>query len=151
MVLHIIPQKIAHLVNIILCIICPAIKTHSLLLNKDKITEDKVQYIHFLMYWLFYSIYSNIESFLLSKYILYIPFYYEIKMFFFYWLYSEQFQGAAYIYFKFIEKNYATLDKKICQIVQVKVPDKIKNFFSFAPVEDSPHNKIKNTVSSKDL
>ncbi|CRH00773.1 HVA22-like protein, putative [Plasmodium relictum] len=150
--LYIIPKKIIHLINIIICIICPAVKTHNLLLNKkEKINEENVQYIHFLTYWILYSFYSYIESVFLIHFMNYIPFYYEIKLVLFFWLYSDTFQGAGYLYFKFIEKNYIILDKKISDLIQNKLNKNITNFFNFDKSNNNIHNKIKNTVSKKDL
>lgn len=149
---YLLPKRLMHLLNIICCIILPAVETHNLLLNrKEKITEDNVQYIHFLTYWFIYSIYSYVESSLLVPIIHYIPFYYELKLTLFYWLYSDTFQGAGYLYFKFIEKNYARIDKTLCEFVQEKVPKQITNFFVFNKQKGDEHSNIKNTVSKKDL
>ncbi|CRG93943.1 HVA22-like protein, putative [Plasmodium gallinaceum] len=150
--LYIIPKKIIHLINIIVCIICPAIKTHNLLLlKKEKINEENLQYIHFLTYWILYSFYSYMESVLIIHFMNYIPFYYEIKLILFFWLYSDTFQGAGYLYFKFIEKNYIILDKKISDLIENKLNKNITSFFNFDKSNNNIHNKIKTTVSKKDL
>ncbi|KAI4837137.1 YOP1-like protein [Plasmodium brasilianum] len=146
--LHLFPKKLMHLINMIVSVICPAVKTYNLLLNKkDKQNEEYVQYIHFLTYWIIYSSYSYLEAVLLTHIMNYIPFYSEIKLMFFFWLYSDTFQGAGYIYFKFIEKNYALVDKKLCDLVQNKLPKNVASFFTFNKSDKKIQNKAKSTVS----
>ncbi|ANQ09220.1 Uncharacterized protein PCOAH_00033090 [Plasmodium coatneyi] len=150
--LHIFPKKIMHLINLIVSIICPAIKTYNLLVNKkDKPQDEFVQYIHFLTYWIMYSLYTYLESIFIVHLTNYIPFYSELKVAFFFWLYSDTFQGAGYIYFKWIEKNYAPLDKKLCELLHDKIPKNLVNMFYFEKSNKKIHNKIKSIVSKKDL
>lgn len=149
---YLLPKRLMHILNIICCLILPGVETHNLLLNRKKtINEEQVQYIHFLTYWFIYSIYSYIESSLLVHIIHYIPLYYELKLILFYWLYSDTFQGAGYIYFKFIEKNYARFDKQLCDLVQAKIPKQITSFFVFKKKNGNEHSNIKKTVSKQDL
>ncbi|SOV81508.1 HVA22-like protein, putative [Plasmodium sp. gorilla clade G3] len=150
--LHILPKNIMHLVNMIICIICPALKTYNLLINKkEKATEDTLQYIHFLTYWILYSFYTYFESAFIVKLMNVVPFYGELKIMFFFWLYSDTFQGAGYLYFKFIEKHYSIIDKKICDLIQNTIPKNVSNFFYFEKSNKKIHNKIKSMVSKKDL
>ncbi|CAG9477674.1 HVA22-like protein, putative [Plasmodium vivax] len=150
--LHLFPKKMMHLINLIVSVICPAVKTYNLLLNKkDKPNDEFVQYIHFLTYWIMYSLYSYLEAILLIHIMNYIPFYSEMKLAFFFWLYSDTFQGAGYIYFKWIEKHYALVDKKLCDLLQNKIPKNVASMFYFEKSNKKIHNKIKSIVSKKDL
>ncbi|VWU52629.1 YOP1-like protein, putative [Hepatocystis sp. ex Piliocolobus tephrosceles] len=144
--LHIFPVKIIQLINMIVSIIYPAVKTYNLLLHKsEKTNEENLQYIHFLTYWIIYSLYSYIEFLLLLYIINYIPFYSELKVIFFFWLHSDTFQGAGYIYFKYIDKNYAYLDKKLCSLIYDVIPKNMQSFFFFEEniTKKSP-SKLKN-------
>ncbi|KEG02528.1 HVA22-like protein, putative [Plasmodium vinckei vinckei] len=151
--LHIFPIKILNLVNIIISILCPAAETYNLLFQKkEKPNEDYVHHIHFITYWIIYSLYCCLESILLIHIMNYIPFYYELKLLLFFWLYNDTFQGAGYIYFKFIEKHYGTIDKKVCDAVYTNVPKNIINLFPFekmvqqVPMKKSA-SKLRNMVS----
>eukprot|EP00894_Picocystis_sp_ML_P004999 jgi/Pico_ML_1/55516/g1191.t1 len=66
----------------------------SILTIDTKSTEDETQW---LMYWVVYAVYMSIEK-LLSKAILYVPFYEGIKLVGILWLIAPQTKGATLIY-----------------------------------------------------
>lgn len=99
------------LVTLSVGVILPAIFSLKALKSEDK-GDDK----QWLTYWTVFSLFFLIETFFLSKVAELVGkenYYFIFKLVFLIWLFLPNFQGAAFIYDKFIFKVFKSAEKDI--------------------------------------
>ena len=57
-----------------------------------------------LHYWIIFAVFSVVQT-ALDMVGSYLPFYYEIKILFFLWLWVAKFEGATFLFKKYLEKG----------------------------------------------
>ncbi|XP_033119406.1 uncharacterized protein T19C3.4-like [Anneissia japonica] len=70
------------------------------------------EYVKWMMYWIVFAIFSCVETFS-DIFAAIIPFYYEAKILFIFWLISPWTKGATYMYRKFIHPTLSKKEKDI--------------------------------------
>ncbi|XP_071946964.1 uncharacterized protein [Antedon mediterranea] len=70
------------------------------------------EYVKWMMYWIVFALFSCVETFS-DIFAAIIPFYYEAKILFIFWLISPWTKGATYLYRKFIHPTLSKKEKDI--------------------------------------
>eukprot|EP00922_Rhytidocystis_sp_ex-Travisia-forbesii_P034057 GHVS01050592.1.p1 GENE.GHVS01050592.1~~GHVS01050592.1.p1 ORF type:complete len:202 (+),score=35.97 GHVS01050592.1:418-1023(+) len=86
------------------------------------------EYIHWLMYWMLFCLFSMFE-YILTSVLCYIPLYMELKCICCFWLSHEEFQGAGWLWVAMIEKHYKKFDSFIVTFYNKHAPTSLKSFF----------------------
>lgn len=69
-----------------------------------------------MMYWIVFALFCAVETFS-DVFLAWLPFYYEIKMIFVFWLLSPVTKGSSFIYRKFVHPNLAKREKEIDEAI----------------------------------
>ncbi len=106
----------ANLVTLTVGVLLPAIFSLKALKSEDK-DDDK----QWLTYWTIFSLFVLFETFLFNN-IAYLfgkdNYYFIFKLVFLIWLFLPNFQGAAFIYEKFIFKIFKSAEKDIDEFAE---------------------------------
>ncbi|UKJ87826.1 hypothetical protein MACJ_000266 [Theileria orientalis] len=102
-----------------------------------------VYFAHHFVYWAIYLLHSYVES--LFPFHKVVPFYYELKLLFFFWLGSDHFRGAGYLFQTYFGTlvNHASaklrslLDTSVDNKTKDAVSDFLKNLGSFGELKDT--------------
>lgn len=86
--------------------------------------------IHWLVYWVIYSLFSLLEQNLLFFIVDFVPLYTEIKTLFFFWLGYSQFRGAGWLWFSILEHRYHAFDNFLVRLYNSYLPMCIKAWIS---------------------
>lgn len=76
-------------------------------------TKDVKEYVHWMMYWIVFSIFSVLEVFADTFIGLWFPFYYELKILFIIWLLSPTTRGGSTVYRRFIHPFFTRHESEI--------------------------------------
>ncbi|XP_060602325.1 receptor expression-enhancing protein 2-like isoform X5 [Ruditapes philippinarum] len=79
-------------------------------------TKNVKEYVKWMMYWIVFALFCAAETFA-DVFLSWIPFYYEIKMIFVFWLLSPVTRGSSFIYRKFVHPNLAKREKEIDEAI----------------------------------
>ncbi|KAL3863067.1 hypothetical protein ACJMK2_004845 [Sinanodonta woodiana] len=83
-------------------------------------TRNIKEYVKWMMYWIVFALFCSVETFsdvLLS----WLPFYYEVKIVFVFWLLSPVTRGSSFLYKKFVHPSLVKREKEIDEcIVQAR-------------------------------
>ncbi|GFE53627.1 TB2 HVA22 domain-containing protein [Babesia ovis] len=115
MAVSLFPRPVLLILNLAICVLYPAYLTFahlysSVLHNQHKAESEDHRHnsgliAHYIAYWTIYVLFSKLESYALAYIIPIIPFFYEAKLLSFFWLASEQFKGAGYLFHRYGMKN----------------------------------------------
>jgi len=105
--------------------------------------EEINDYIHYGLYWIIFVFYTCIETGCFFSLIQYIPCYYEMKSILFFWLGSEHFKGAGWLWFSIIETNYKFIDNILVDAFDAYCPQTIKQHLVCTNIlEDMQRNEF---------
>ncbi|KAL4232386.1 Receptor expression-enhancing protein 2 [Mactra antiquata] len=79
-------------------------------------TKNVKEYVKWMMYWIVFALFCAAETFA-DVFLSWIPFYYEIKIIFVFWLLSPVTRGSSFIYKKFVHPNLAKREKEIDEAI----------------------------------
>ncbi|GIX66298.1 HVA22-like protein, putative [Babesia caballi] len=98
-------------VNLAICVLYPGFTTfthlfHGVLGDSSVVGDDPRSncglYAHHLLYWTVYFLFLKFETYFLVYLIPYLPFFYEMKILVFFWLASDHFKGAGYLFHRHV-------------------------------------------------
>nr|CAB3265517.1 receptor expression-enhancing protein 2-like [Phallusia mammillata] len=75
-------------------------------------TTNVRQYVRWIMYWVVFALFTSVETFA-DIFVAWLPFYYEAKFMFVFWLASPYTKGSTYLYRKFIHPNLSKKEQDI--------------------------------------
>ncbi|ESO02210.1 hypothetical protein HELRODRAFT_65616 [Helobdella robusta] len=75
-------------------------------------TKNVKEYVRWMMYWIVFAIFTCAETFA-DIFISWLPFYYEIKIFYVIWLMLPATRGATILYKKFIHPQLSKREEEI--------------------------------------
>ncbi|AFZ80254.1 uncharacterized protein BEWA_031070 [Theileria equi strain WA] len=119
------------LLNFLICQLYPGVKTF-LYLYGEKLpssvrpaqpTVHSAVYAHYIVYWSVYVLYSFVDA-LLGRQLAYFPFFYEVKLTFFYWLGSENFKGAGFLFQRYGVKRLTSLKNTLIKNIESRYGEK---------------------------
>ncbi|XP_052771973.1 receptor expression-enhancing protein 1-like isoform X4 [Mya arenaria] len=79
-------------------------------------TKNVKEYVKWMMYWIVFALFCAVETFA-DVFLSWIPFYYEIKIIFVFWLLSPVTKGASFIYRKFVHPQLNKREKEIDEAI----------------------------------
>ncbi|UKK00238.1 hypothetical protein MACK_000308 [Theileria orientalis] len=151
MVVSFISPRLYWFLNLGVCQLYPGYRTFlylygrrvGLTTSSENTVLKGVYYAHHFVYWAIYLLHSYAES--LFPFHKVVPFYYELKLLFFYWLGSEHFKGAGYLFQTYFGTlvNHASaklrslLDTSLDDKTKDAVSDFLKNLGSFGEFKDT--------------
>ncbi|ORM39806.1 uncharacterized protein BXIN_0171 [Babesia sp. Xinjiang] len=131
MALTLLSSPINWILNIAICVLYPAYLTfmhlyHGVLHDtpKDGAEDPRMNsglIAHYIQYWTIYVLFVKLEAYALSYVVPYIPFFYEAKLVTFYWLGSDHFKGAGYLFHRYVMKNMMNMVKVLRNEMDTKL------------------------------
>eukprot|EP00921_Rhytidocystis_pertsovi_P012684 GHVQ01020614.1.p1 GENE.GHVQ01020614.1~~GHVQ01020614.1.p1 ORF type:complete len:197 (+),score=32.18 GHVQ01020614.1:300-890(+) len=88
--------------------------------------DFKPVYVHWLCYWVLYAVYHLLEDTVIRYAVPFFPLYFEIKALGFYWLWSEEFQGAGWLWYRLLDCRYGKIDKVLVDMYNKHCPASVK-------------------------
>lgn len=79
-------------------------------------TKNIKEYVKWMMYWIVFALFTAVETFS-DVLISWLPFYYEIKMIFVFWMLSPVTQGSSFLYKKFVHPQLLKREKEIDEAI----------------------------------
>lgn len=79
-------------------------------------TKNIKEYVKWMMYWIVFALFTAAETFS-DVFLSWMPFYYEIKMVFVFWLLSPVTQGSSFLYKKFVHPQLLKREKEIDEAI----------------------------------
>lgn len=79
-------------------------------------TKNIKEYVKWMMYWIVFALFTAAETFS-DVFLSWLPFYYEIKMVFVFWLLSPVTQGSSFLYKKFVHPQLLKREKEIDEAI----------------------------------
>jgi len=76
------------------------------------------EHVQWMMYWLILAVWMFLESNFFWFLTDYLPFFLELKVIFFVWLQHAEYQGALYIWYARVAKEFNKIDAKVGPIVE---------------------------------
>ena len=76
-------------------------------------SKDTKEYVKWMMYWIVFAIFTTAEIFVDTIIGFWLPFYYEIKILFLFWLLSPTTKGSSILYKKFVHPFFTQHEKEI--------------------------------------
>ncbi|EDO06778.1 uncharacterized protein BBOV_IV004170 [Babesia bovis T2Bo] len=145
MVFSLLPRPVLSILNLAICVLYPGYHTfahlyHGILNSENKKNADDPRLnsgliSHYIFYWTIYFLYVKLEASALVYVSPYIPSFYEMKLLAFYWLASDHFKGAGYLFHRYVMKNLLHTSN----IVRNEIDNKL----------DARHRKTLNDIVSK--
>lgn len=86
------------------------------------------EYIHWTAFWVIFITWQFGEQTLLAPVLPFIPFFYELKALLFYWLCSDRFRGAGWLWLELVEPVYHPLSMKLAEAFNKHCPDSMKSY-----------------------
>ncbi|XP_052251099.1 receptor expression-enhancing protein 2-like isoform X1 [Dreissena polymorpha] len=79
-------------------------------------TKNVREYVKWMMYWIVFALFCAVETFA-DVFLSWLPFYYEVKIIFVFWLLSPITRGSSFIYRKFIHPQLNKHEKEIDEAI----------------------------------
>ncbi|XP_070541395.1 receptor expression-enhancing protein 1-like isoform X2 [Ptychodera flava] len=79
-------------------------------------TRNVKEYVKWMMYWIVFALFTCVET-VTDIFSSLIPFYYEAKILFIFWLLSPWTRGSSYIYRKFVHPTLSKKEKEIDEYI----------------------------------
>jgi len=79
-------------------------------------TKNVKEYVKWMMYWIVFALFCALETFT-DVFLSWVPFYYEIKIIFVFWLLSPVTKGASFLYRKFVHPQLNKREKEIDEAI----------------------------------
>jgi len=76
------------------------------------------EHVQWMMYWLILAVWMFLETNFFWFLTDYLPFFFELKVVFFLWLQHPDYQGALYIWYAGVDKQFNKIDAKVGPIVE---------------------------------
>ncbi|CEM37628.1 unnamed protein product [Vitrella brassicaformis CCMP3155] len=114
-------------------LVWPAACTFQMLVKGEK-GETKI--VQWTIYWVIYLLYTFVERNLIFFLIPYFPLYSELKVLAFLWLIHPEFQGAAFLWYKFLEKPHKMADEMMVEKLDKTFGSVVNQMISHKRKED---------------
>lgn len=120
----------------------PCYQTYkALVANKPEVTT------RWLQYWMVFALFTMVES-IVDMVGAFLPFFYEAKLLFMLWLSLDKFQGATYLYKRFIEpaldQHHGSIDEQLNFVVDRAANFKIEDARTFVDWASDKATKLAN-------
>ncbi|XP_028390829.1 receptor expression-enhancing protein 1-like isoform X2 [Dendronephthya gigantea] len=81
-------------------------------------SKDTKEYVKWMMYWIVFAIFTTAEIFVDTIVGFWLPFYYEIKVLFLFWILSPTTKGSSILYKKFVHPFFIQHEKDIDSYIE---------------------------------
>lgn len=106
------------------------------------------EYIHWTAFWVIFITWQFGEQTLLAPVLPFIPFFYELKALLFYWLCSDRFRGAGWLWLELVEPVYHPLSMKLAEAFNKHCPDSMKSYLGCPSTSAGPGGRGASSPSS---
>lgn len=76
-------------------------------------SKDTKEYVKWMMYWIVFALFTTAEIFIDTLVGFWLPFYYEVKILFLFWILSPTTKGSSILYKKFVHPFFTQHEKEI--------------------------------------